>query len=106
MNKEYEEKIKKAKHEYSENIVNDLKSSNVSQWYSKIKRMSSHSEIRDQEIIVQELIGQSDQAQAEQIADQFAEISNLYSPLKSEDINLDEISDDRPPPDINHILFI
>ena len=45
------------------------------------------------------------QAQAEQIADQFAEISNLYSPLKSEDINLDEISDDRPPPDINPYLI-
>ena len=55
LNKEYIEKIKQAKQDYSSNIVNDLKSSNVSQWYSKIKRMSSQSENRDQECTVQEL---------------------------------------------------
>ena len=67
--------------------------------------MSTHSENREQDSFVQELVGQSDQAQADQIADQFAEISNLYSPLKTEDINLNNISDDRSPPETNPYLI-
>ena len=93
-------KCKKAKQNYSINIVNNLKESNPSQWYSKIKRMSSHKQESDEDVIVQELLGQSDQIQAERIADQFSEVSGLYSPLKSEDINLECIRDDRPPPEI------
>ena len=42
LSKEFHEKCQKAKNDYAQNIVNDLKSSDVSQWYSKIKRMSSH----------------------------------------------------------------
>ena len=107
LNQKYKEKCEKAKHDYSANIVNDLKNSNQSQWYSKLKRMSSHSQDKDSNTIVQELIGQPTQLQAEKIADQFAEISNLYSPLKSEDINLNDISDDRPPPEINpYLIFL
>ena len=33
------------------------------------------------------------------------EISNQYSPLESETINLDNIDDDRPPPEINPYLI-
>ena len=40
INREFNQKCQKAKHDYAENIVNDLKSSDVSQWYSIIKRMS------------------------------------------------------------------
>ena len=104
LNEKYVEKCKRAKEQYSENIVNDLKQSNPAQWYSKIKRMSSHSQTDDDNNMVQELIGQSTQSQAENIANQFAEISNLYSPLQTDDIKLDEIVDDRPPPEINPYL--
>ena len=96
--------VKRQKKAYSENIVNDLKTSNPSQWYSKIKRMSSHSLEKDQDIIVQELQGLSSKEQAERIADQFSEVSNLYDPLKSDDIDLENVHDDRPPPDINPYL--
>ena len=88
LNDRYVEKCEKAKDDYSKNIVNDLKQSNPSQWYSKIKRMSSHSQFSDADNMVQDLIGESSQSQAEKIADQFAEISNLYSPLKADDVNL------------------
>ena len=104
LNDKYVEKCKRAKEQYSENIVNDLKQSNPSQWYSKIKRMSSHSQIDDDNNMVEELIGQTNQSQAESIANQFAEISNLYSPLQTDDIKLDEIVDDRPAPEINPYL--
>ena len=62
LNNRYKEKCKKARFAYSENIVNDLKQSNPSQWYSKIKRMSSHSQHNEGDTVVQDLIGQSDQS--------------------------------------------
>ena len=64
--------------------------------------MSAHHQ--NEESIVQELIGLSDQDQAEQIADQFCEVSNLYQPLENESIQLESIRDDRPPPEINPYL--
>ena len=107
LNNRYKEKCKKARFAYSENIVNDLKQSNPSQWYSKIKRMSSHSQHNEGDTVVQDLIGQPDQSQAELIADQFAEISNLYSPLETVDISLEGVHDDRPPPEINpYLIFL
>lgn len=98
LNEKYIQICEKAKSDYCENIVTDLKTSNPSQWYSKVKRMSSYSQQKDVDAEVQDLVGQSVPVQAEKIADQFAEISNLYSPLKSENINLEEICDERPPP--------
>ena len=102
LNDELTQKCEKAKQDYSKNIVNDLKTSNPSQWYSKIKRMSSQD--KDQDTVVQELMDLSPIDQAEQIADQFARVSNLYSPLQTKDIKLEDISDERPPPNINPYL--
>ena len=99
----FNEKCEKAKKAYSRNIVNDLKTSNPSQWYSKIKRMSSNKET-NQDTVVQELIGIPAADQAEQIADKFSSVSNIYAPLKAEDINLENIHDDRALPEINPYL--
>ena len=105
LNEKYELKCEKAKQDYAKNIVNDLKYSNQSQWYSKIKRMSSHNLEKDGDSEVEELVGIPDQLQAERIADQFAEVSSQYAPLQSEAINLENIFDDRPPPEINPYLI-
>ena len=67
-------------------MVQDLKTSKPAQWYSKLKRMSSYDQIKNQEAQVQSLINFTDSEQAEIIADQFAAISNEYNPLKNEDI--------------------
>ena len=67
--------------------------------------MSSFKGLKDEETVVQELIGQPPQVQVEKIADQFSQISQLYSPLESQKINLDGISDDRPLPEINPYLI-
>ena len=100
-------KYKKAKQDYSTNMVNDLKESDPSQWYSKIKRMSSHNSEKEEDTAVQEMLGIPDEVQAEKIADQFSHISNLYSPLKTDDINLKNIVDERPPPEINpYLVFL
>ena len=62
--------------------------------------MSSHAQ-GNKDMIVQEMQGQDNKIQAERIADQFSEISQIYSPLKTEDINIDNLCDDRPLPQIN-----
>ena len=69
-------KAKEEKENYYTNIVSDLKTSNVSQWFSKVKRMSGQEEDRSDNT-VDELLGYSDQDQAEIIADHYAGISQL-----------------------------
>ena len=102
LNDELIQKCEKAKKDYSKNIVNDLKTSNPSQWHSKIKIMSS--QCNDNDIVVQELVGLPSEEQAELIADQFTAVSNLYEPLQTSDIDIENIFDDRPPPEINPYL--
>ena len=72
------------KQKYAENIVSDLKTSNPSKWYSKLKRMSGQNK-SDDVINVTELDGIYDKLQAEVIADHYAEISNQFEPIKNED---------------------
>ena len=72
-------------------MVEDLKTSKIGQWYSKVKRMSSIDPTRDEKISVEEIVEFSSEQQAEVIADRFAEISNMYQPLKKEDINIPSI---------------
>ena len=79
-------------------MVQDLKTSKVSQWYSKIKRMSSTDPTKDEKIIVQEIKDLPSEQQAKIIADKYSEISNLYKPLRSEDIALPTIENSKPYP--------
>ena len=68
------------KEKYYTNIVEDLKTSNISQWYSKVKRMSGLKE-NSPDYLVDELVGLSDQSQAEIIASHYAAISEEYEPV-------------------------
>ena len=69
----------------------------MGQWYSKIKRMSSVDPTVGENIQVEELNGLSSQEQVESIADNFAEIANLYEPLDKKDITL-SLDDSKPCP--------
>ena len=77
-------KSEEEKENYYANVVADLKTSNISQWYSKVKRMSGQTDSMS-EVTVDDLIGLSDQDQAEKIADHYASVSQLYEPVKKED---------------------
>jgi hypothetical protein len=69
--------------------------------------MSSHSQEKNTETVVQDMIGLPDNIQVEKIADQFSQVSNAYSPLKTADIDIERISDDRPSPEINpYIIYL
>ena len=86
LNKQFHEKCKVEKEKYYENIVSDLKESNISQWYSKVKRMAGQlSPSVSPDSCIDELTGLSDQSQAEKIADHYASISNEYEPIRAED---------------------
>ena len=66
--------------------------------------MSSYFKENEDDSEEQDMIGMSNKDQAEQIADQFAEISQIYEPLEKKNINLDNVFDERPPPDLNPYL--
>ena len=84
LNQEYKERCLFEKEKYYQNIVTDLKTSNPSRWYSKVKRMCGQSD-RNQIISVDELIGLSDQEQSERIAEHYSQISNQYDQVKKSD---------------------
>ena len=89
LNEQFQTKCKQAKASYYTNIVEDLKTSNPSQWYSKLKRMTSNEQIRCDQMIVEEISNLNNQSQAEAIADSFSSISNEYAPLKTDDISIE-----------------
>ena len=98
LNKVYRQKSDEAKENYYSNIVEDLKTSNVGKWYSKLKRMSCGHRSQCDKVNVQSLSNLAADTQAEKIADSFAFISNEYEPLKSEEIDVNQATNRKPFP--------
>ena len=94
LNTKFEQMCSNAKSNYYRNIVEDLKTSNPGQWYSKLKRLSSHNQ---QQSEIEELTGMTDSQQAEAIADHYANVANKFSPLKDQDVTLPEIPEGSVP---------
>ena len=98
LDKSFKEKCKEEKQKYYANIVCDLKQSNISQWYSKVKRMAGQlSPSLYTDNCVEELEGLADQEQAELIAGHYASISNLYQPIRTEDFPKHVAGTHKPP---------
>ena len=74
LNDMYNEKLTEAKEKYYNNIVKDLKTSDVGKWYSKLKRMSSDDQSKCDNVNVNSLIDFPQNIQAEKIADSFQKI--------------------------------
>jgi hypothetical protein len=70
---------------YYDDMVSDLKTSNPGKWYSKVKRMSGQSDGKQQNILVDEMIGLDNQQQAECIAEHYSSISNQYQQVQASD---------------------
>ena len=85
LNNQFLEKCEYEKEKYYENIVSDLKTSNVGKWFSKVKRMSGRDKDKQNNIMVEELRGQDNYQQAESIANHYSKISNQYEQINSED---------------------
>ena len=88
LSKKYETSITKAKSKYYKKMIKDLKTSNPSQWYYKLKRMSSANPNIDHNIIVDEIMHLNDQEQANAIAKRMSQISQEYDALIASDIQV------------------
>ena len=71
LNNQYKIVLTEAKHKYYKDIVKDLKTSNPSQWYSKVKRMCSYDQEKFEPIVCNEIETLTDQEQADKIAEHF-----------------------------------
>ena len=89
--------MSKAKKNLIRTIVDDIKTSNTSQWYSKLKWISSYDQQKFEPVVVDEINHLSNEEQAEAIADSLSAISNEYSPLRLEDIDFPIIPEDSFP---------
>ena len=95
---QFKEKCEKAQADYQKNTVEDLKLSNPSQWYSKVKRMGGIAVSQAGSIHVDELEGMSNQDQAEKIAHHYASVSNEYQALRKRDIPSELYYTEESPP--------
>ena len=68
-------------------MVSDLKESDPGKWHSKLKRMSGQDNSRQDNILLDELSGYSDQIQADMIAEHYAKISNQYEQIREDDFS-------------------
>ena len=90
-------KIEAAKEKYYTNMIEDIKTSNEKQWYSKLKRISSYDQHLVDPIQVSSICDYTDQEQAELIADSFFKISQEYNALQSCDISVPHFSEESIP---------
>ena len=82
LNLQYKCALSQAKKKYYQNIVKDLKTSNPSQWYSKLKRICSYDQEKTQPIICAEIETLTDQEQADKIAQHFSAVRQNSNLLK------------------------
>ena len=105
MNKLFKQEIKSAKSQFYQKTVADLKRKNPGQWYSSLKRITSHDQ-RSQDINIDEISHLPDQEQSELIADKFCSIPNEYDPLHKDDIQVPHFSnEDIPQFEPAHVWF-
>ena len=81
----FQKELKKAKSDFYEKTISDLKLKNPGQWYSALKRIMSRDQMND-ELIVDEISHLDNQQQAEKIADTFSDIPNQYERLVAGDV--------------------
>ena len=72
-------------------MIKDLKTSNTSQWSSKLKRLCAFDQKKLEPVSVKSLKHLSDDKQAEEIANKFEGVSQGYERLRDEDIKIPEI---------------
>ena len=97
LNRRFKKEVSTAKRKYYKKIIKDLQTSNISQWYSKLKRLCSYDQQKLEPVIVESLKNLSNEEQAEAIADKFCRVSQLYEPLKKEDISIPEFDENSIP---------
>ena len=93
----YKEKLSKTKKKYKRDMIDDLKYAKSGEWYSQLKRMTRYDQTKMEIVQVEEISSLDDQEQAERIADQLAQISQLYKGVERSDIVIPQFSTDDIP---------
>ena len=62
--------------------MEELKKKKPGQWYSSLKKMTSYDQMKDDQLVVDEISHLPYQEQAEIIAEQFASIQNEYETIQ------------------------
>ena len=78
--------LKHKKMSYSENIVNDLKTSKPSQWYSKIKRMTNRNREIDN-FYIEEFSGLGSKEQANKFVQFYAKTRNQFKAVQKDEFS-------------------
>ena len=91
INQVYQSKLKEAKTMFKRKTIDDIKYGNKSQWYSKLKWISSYDQQKKEEVMVDEISHLDNAQQGEAIADSLSEISNIYTSLQTKDISFQPI---------------
>ena len=85
---EYKEKLGKAKKQYYKKEIANLKNSDPQKWFCWLKRFTTKEQLKEKEIVIDEISHMTHENQAEVLADSFAKISQEYDSLKKEDIHI------------------
>ena len=78
----------KLKIAFIKKTIHDLKQSEPGQWYSKLKRLCSYDEKKNEQIDMDEIKHLTNKEQAEKLAEFLAKTRQEYETLKTEDINI------------------
>ena len=93
MDKLFKKEVKLAKANFYKNVVAELKLKKPGQWYSCLKKITSHDQQKNEQQNVDDISHLPDQQQAEIIAEKFASIQNEYEALNTEDISVPHFED-------------
>ena len=97
LEKIYNDQLKLAKKSFYRRRIKNLRKVNPGKWYGELKKLTSYDQQRSEEIIVESIKDLTIPEQAEKIADKFAEVSNEYDKLKTEDIEFPFFTEDDIP---------
>ena len=82
----YEEALKEAKQQFYRNKIRKLEKANPRKWYSELKKITTIDQHEAEEVTVDSIKELPVDEQVELIAEKFAEVSNEYEKLETEDI--------------------
>ena len=74
-----------------------MRKTNPKKWYEALKKLTRYDQHKKEEIVVESIKENSDEKQAELIADSFSEVSLEYDSLNTEDISIPKFSENEIP---------
>ena len=97
LDKLYNKALSKAKKDFYRQNIKNLKKAKPGKWYSELKKLTSYDQQKSEGLSVESIKDLHIKEQAELIADKFAEVSQEYEKLKSEDITIPEFPNEDVP---------